>query len=203
MSHLLRAGVLAIVILAGCDQTGTARKPAPGQARFINGRDGLSGTRLERYADFSFGYPGGWEVKRQGPGNSENYVKVTNRVNGKSVEQINLGTVVAPDQQADIVASLPALARGLVGEIAGQMGDFQVVSPRRARFVGPEGYEIRAINALTQPHEPDRKVRLNVRIVLLPDESKRQGVTLVTYEEGGSTFGGLKAIESSFVFGKR
>ena len=191
----------AAILLTGCDQLGTARKPAPGQARFVNSREGLSGPCTERYVDFLFDYPAGWEVKRQGPDNPQNYVKVSHRVNGKTVEQFNVGTMIVDDQKTDIIASLPELARGLVAELSKQAGEFQVTSQQSTRMAGLEGYEVRAINTLTPPYEPSRKVRLNFRIILLPDESKKRGVTIMMYEEEAAATGGLKVMTDSFRFG--
>jgi len=190
------------IILGGCDSSARSRTPAAGHARFVNSREGLTGTCLERYVDFSFDYPAGWEVKRQGPGNTENYVQVTRWVGRKSVEQLSVGTLVSTDPQVDLITALPEVARAIVGEETRQTGEFQVVSQQWTRFAGLKAYEVRAISTWTPPGDPNRRVRFNERIVLLPDETKKRGVTLVMYEVEGMSSGGLKAITDSFRLGK-
>jgi len=145
---LLALGGIGYFVSKNIQSTQNANVPAATQGantkQYVNSRAGRSGNLSTNYVDFSFYYPGTWELD---PDPAPNFVKVERAItqggSGEiTQENFAVGWVGATGTALD-KQLLPQLAAQLNSQFAAQFPNYQKVSEGEAQAGSYNSYEFR------------------------------------------------------------
>ena len=188
-----------------------SNRRAPTQAantkRYVNSREGRSGSLADNFVDFSFNYPNNWELD-DNP--APNFVRVERKMtddDGGNFTQENfaVGWVSATGTALD-KQLMPQLAKQFNTQFAAQFPNYKKVSEGETKIGDYDGYEFRFT-------AEKNNVEFWGRVAMLPPPSgQKKGVALVMIASDRATElsgvedvgekGELPVILESFRFGE-
>lgn len=194
---------------SGTTNSSAPSSPPAGTKRYVNSREGRTGTLADNYVDFSFNYPEDWELD---PDPDPSFVRVERKNDdGNTVENFSVGWFSAPGLVAGNQAVLSQAVNSLSSQVSGNFPGYTKVSEGATTFAGLSGYELRFRGAANAGQATE--VPFWGRIVVLPSPSGgRNGVSIILLATGHSSEveglsdlgvkGELPVIVNSFKFGK-
>ena len=186
-----------------------ATTPAPGTTRFVNSREGLTGTLADNYIDFTFDYPDTWQ---RDPEPAPSFVRVerTNAA-GNTIENFSVGWFSSTGPAAGNTQLLSQVVNNLSQQISGNFPGYTKVSEGPTTLGSYTGHELRFTGAANKGTR--NELPFWGRVVVLPDPSgSNKGVSVIMLATGHSsevkslsdvgTKGELPVMINSFRMGK-
>jgi hypothetical protein len=188
--------VAMTIALGGCDASfsvggngsngsagGNEAAPAqPATRHFANARTNAASEELRtNFVDFSFDYPGGWQVTPQPTdGSARNFVRVAApEVHGYTPYAFHVGWAAGSGNAAEDEATFTRLLPEFARDFGQSMQDYRIVSTGRDRIGRYESYGWRFTAAGPAARgEPGAQIYGRGDIVMPPGQ--RQGVMIVT-----------------------
>lgn len=181
---LLALGLFACNLCKLSDSGNTGNTPpAPPAAnakRFVNSRANLTGKLAENYVDFSFNYPGSWEMDPEaGKPGAANFAKVARNLPGSfTQENFAVGYFAGTGTAIGDQLLFPQLAQQLSSQFSNGFPEYQKVSEGKTRIGSYDGYEFRFKAQLK--NTPKGNLPIWGRAVMLPNRpGQKNGVVLI------------------------
>jgi hypothetical protein len=189
----------------GANSNRRAPAEAANTKRYVNSREGRSGSLADNFVDFSFNYPDNWELD-DNP--APNFVRVERKMTDDdgnfTQENFAVGWVSATGTALD-KQLMPQLAKQFNTQFAAQFPNYKKVSEGETKIGSYDGYEFRFT-------AEKNNVEFWGRVAMLPPPSgQKKGVALVMIASDRATElsgvedvgekGELPVILESFRFG--
>lgn len=155
--------------------------PPAGAVKFTNSQANLDGRLAEHYVDFSFYYPGTWQVDpRAGVAGASNFAKVERRLPPDfTQENFAVGWYTSKGTFAADESTFPQLVEILGSSLAKGFPEYQKVSEGPTKVNSLDGYEFRFVSVSKGTEKGD--IQLWGRVVFLPTgvSGDQTGATLI------------------------
>jgi hypothetical protein len=158
--------------------------PAVETKRFVNSREGRTGTLAENYIDFSFEYPATWQLD---PTPEPSFVRVerTNE-DGNTIENFSVGWFRSTGPAAGNRELLSQVVNKLSEQISGNFPGYTKASEGPATLGHYEGYELRFRGAANKGTA--NELPYWGRVVVLPDPGgDNTGASVIMLATGHSS----------------
>lgn len=149
--------------------------------RYVNSREGLSGTLAQNYVDFSFEYPADWKLD---PKPEPSFVRVEKTGDDQiTIENFSVGWLTTPPGASDNQQLLAQAVNQLSAQVSSNFPNYKKISDGPTEFNGYDGYELKFQGA-ANPNTPN-EIPFWGRIIVLPSESgDNKGVSIILLATG-------------------